>query len=92
MPSVQKNQKDQESKESVVLQQNDGLFDNTIQTCKDNMGWVILFLALAIILPFLVAYYRKKISDSVPFKAGGGLSHITEEVDTLSSLTNLSEL
>ena len=92
MPTVQKNTNEDTSKESVVLQGNDGFFDNTIQTCKDNMGWVILFLILAITLPLLVVYMRKKIPDSMPFKAGAGLSHITEEVDTLSALTNLSEL
>ena len=92
MPTVQKNKNKDTSKESVVLQANDTFFDNTIETCKDNMGWVILLLILAIALPILVVFLRKKIPDQVPFKAGAGLSHITEEVDTLSALTNLSEL
>jgi len=91
MPTVQKNRNKDTSKESVVLQGNDAFFDNAIQKCKDNMGWVILFLILAITLPLLVMYMRKKIPDSMPFKAGAGLSHITE-VSTLSELTNLSEL
>ena len=44
MPTVQKNKNKDTSKESVVLQANDTFFDNTIETCKDNMGWVILLL------------------------------------------------
>lgn len=91
MPTVQTKKNKDTSKKSVVLQ-GDAFFDNAVQKCKDNMGWVILFLILAITLPLLVMYMRKKIPDSMPFKAGAGLSHITEEVDTLSALTNLSEL